>query len=93
MNIYVNAVRKAVSNDKIEVKTFDIFRMPANDAYEIIGSIDPVQAYIDLVIEQHYKNLLCTGESISQYKKHAQEFQAWVEELENEGFNILFKVI
>lgn len=103
MNIYFEAVRNITVNKTGEITTQvlqrDVWQTPTNVTYEIHNSKDPVQAYVDWVLDGAED----FDESVDVYddddnvigrkivnlsKEHVKEFLEWVETMRNEGYEI-----
>lgn len=115
MNVYITADRKITFKKKngkrsggIQTVKFDAWQTPTKDTYAIVGSANPVQAYIDWV-DSHSRD-----EQVPVYaeddiwwsesepvrydvwnagKEHAQLFREWIEAVEEDGFTVKIDVM
>jgi hypothetical protein len=94
MNIMITASRKVTFKNKagkrsggIQTENFGTCQTPTAVTYEILKSKDPAQAYIDWVLEEYgqYEDDI--------WQEHVEEFRAWIDRVEEEGFTVKFNMI
>ncbi len=114
MNVYIVAERE-ISYKKKNGKTgsdvqrvkFDAIHTPTTVTYNIVGSADPKQAYIEYVESNSSPvkepihapgDIFCERDPIGFRDhdwtvEHIKEFHAWVTKVEDQGYTVQFEVI
>lgn len=95
-------------HDSVQMETFRAWQTPTKITYEILESQDPTQAYIDWILRDRSldrevpvfteDDIFGDGapvgtKIVNEGKEHVEEFRAWVEQVEEEGFTVAFEVI
>ena len=92
----------------IQTVKFNEWQTPTHVTHKIITSMDPAQTYIDWVLAECSRDIetpVFAEDDIWQEgpqigvevfnagKEHAEEFRAWVNEVEENGFIVKFEMI
>lgn len=114
MNILIVAKRKVSFKKKngkrgtdTQTLIFDAWQTPTKTTYEIAGSADPAQAYIDWVMattrservpvySEH--DMFCDGppvmyEDYHPGREHVIKFTNWLAEVDRDGYTVAYEVI
>jgi hypothetical protein len=114
MNVYIAAEREVTfrkrngetGTDTQTVK-FDAWQTPTKVTYEIVGSADPAQAYIDWIESRSRdeqvpvydeEDIFGEGEPVryevyNAGKEHVTQFREWIEAVEENGYTVKIEVI
>lgn len=114
MNVYITATRKITFKKKngkrsggIQTTKFDAVQTPTTVTYNIVGSTNPIQSYIDYVktlsrVEKipvyAETDIWGEGEPVSydEYDwaaEHIANFQEWISTVEEDGYTVQIEVI
>ena len=99
--------KNGVTGTDSQIVKFAAWQTPTKDTYEIVGSDNPVQAYTDWVLKRardeqvpvyDEKDCWAEGEPVGYEvynagKEHVQQFQEWIEEVEENGYTVKIEVI
>jgi hypothetical protein len=95
-------------SSSIQTERFRAWQTPTRVTHEILASHDMKQAYVDWILRECSRDrewpvyadddFLGVGEPVgtrivNEGKEHVEEFRAWVEQVEEEGFTVNFEMI
>ncbi len=111
MNIYISAEREVVTTKSgikdTQVITFDCWQTPTKVTYQILETDNPLQAYMDWVMEQSEdystpdyadNDIFCKGPIIGHTvynpaKDHVKDLKAWVDEVSSKDYTVNVEII
>jgi hypothetical protein len=92
---------------EIQTVEFRALQTPTQVTYDILASQDPAQTYIDWVLAECSRDVVepvfaedyllgdsPTGTRVwNAGKEHVEEFRAWIEHVEEEGYTVKYEMI